>query len=306
MRLVFLLIFLTLRNFVFASEVLLVHEEKPFVVLSQDKTDPIEIKDRICIVREKKDIACGDITHAEPKYVIAKIDFNLEDIKKYHQTTKTEKVVELEIQRPTPVRGDKVRIEMRDPKKSIRNLTSELVASNSFGGETISKEHQDAIDLALKKIEDSKPFKPISIVSVGMNYVFPQIQYQQAMSPKWGLGMMAMYVSHSVDNDNGSLTGPGFFFTYNRYYTGALNGIWWQLSPGAFRFTVKNGTLTESGVYQVGVLATVGYRYSWKDKVNFGFGVGGMYLPFGRNAGDTGLAFNGFIPSVSLDAGILF
>lgn len=289
-----------------ASEVLLVHNEKPFVVLSQEKEEPLQVRDRICVVREKVDIACGDITVSDPKFAIAKLDFHHEEIKKYSESKKTERWVELDFQRPTPIRGDKVRVEQRDPKRLIREITSDLVASNTFAGETISKERQDDLDLALKKINDSRPFKPVSTLGAGMNYLFPMLHYQQAMSPTWGLGMTALYMNHSVNDGTGFITGPGVFFTYNHYYGGPLNGFWWQLSPGAFRTTVKQGTQSVDEIYQVAVLGTVGYRYFWKDKVNFGFGAGAMYLPFANNAGNIGLAFNGIIPSVTIDAGIAF
>lgn len=288
-----------------ASQVTQVHPSLPIVAISQETEMPFEKDDRVCIVQDKMDIACGDVAELQEKGgAVVKLDFQKENVSKKKRNSKVERVVELEFDYPVPKVGDTVRLVAKNSKETIRQLTSDLLASNRFAGEVISESREDELQEAIRRMEASRPFKPVSVLSLGMTWLYPTLQYQQALSPNWGIGMMALYLNHNV-GEKGNMKGPGAFFSYNHYYNGALNGVWWQLAAGSYKVDVDSGTKAGES-YQPAIMATLGWRSFWKDSMNFGVGVGGQYLPFGNNAAKTGLTFSGFIPSVAMDVGLAF
>ena len=287
-----------------SSEVVSVDAKKPLLFLSLDKITPLEKADQICVIRKKKDIACGEVISINAKYAVANYSINKEEIKKSLKNTKKELIIELDFSYLTPEVGDPIRILSKDPKKSIRALASELVGVNIFGGDVISEKKQQELDSTIEKMEAAKPFIPVSILTLGMNYVFPTFQYQQAITKKWGLGIMPTYMNYALTE--GSLKGLGTFFTYNRYGTSPFNGFWWQFSIGIYNLTATYMNQPGSSLYAPAVLGTVGWRFSWKERMNFGFGLGSQYLLTSKNPGGTGLVFNGIIPALVFDAGLAF
>lgn len=142
------------------------------------------------------------------------------------------KRIEVQFLRPTPEQGDPVRVVLKDPKRQIRQLTSELLVSNTLTGET-REEKQFVLD----KIEESKPFVPVSFLGIGLNLVSPHLHYQQAINNRFAVGLMPIYFNHGFSDGNASLKGPGFFFTLSRYYNGPLSGFFWQFATGAYKLT---------------------------------------------------------------------
>lgn len=287
-----------------ASQVTGVHSSHLYVAVSQDKDAPFEQDDRLCITQNAMDIACGDVMEVRQNQAIISLDFQKESFSSKKKNTPSEKIIELTFHYPVPHKGDGVRLVSKNPKRTIRQLTSELVASNRFAGEIISEVREEELEEAIRRLEASKPFKPISVLSLGMTWLFPTMQYQQAMSPRWGAGLSALYLNQNV-GETGNLKGPGLFVTYNHYHGGPLNGVWWQIGAGGYHLEAAyQGNVGKS--YQPALSALVGWRCSWKNKVNLGLGGGGQFLPAANNAAQTGISFNGFLPSAAMDVGIIF
>jgi hypothetical protein len=116
----------------------------------------------------------------------------------------------------------------------------------------------------------------IGNLSLGVNYVFPVLDYQFLALRHWTVGITAMFFDY-VASPGEILRGGGGFITLNYYGKGPFDGLWLQGGPGVHGLTLTDGVTNEYMVVPA-VLAQVGYRWRVSPEVNVGVGVGGQYL----------------------------
>lgn len=276
------------------SEVISTDLKKKEFTITHDNSAPWELNDRVCITRNKKDIACGIVISADKELATVRISSQLEDISEDKTSDPSGEYIQLTFDFPVPEKGDFVRLVDKNPKSTIRQLTSALKSDNEFGGEknTTSKVYDH--------LTVYEPLEPESLITGGVNLFFPTLEYQQGFSKHSSVGIMPIFMNYSVAD--GSIKGTGLFFNYNYYSEESFSGYWLKAGLGLYGLTYSYNGNEDSHVTPALALS-VGRRIFKNKTLNFGFGAGGQYVFPNTN---TGLAFGGFIPSIILDVGFSF
>ncbi len=283
----------------FFSEVRSSDSKEKTLTITHDNSAPWGIEDSICVTRDKKDIACGIVTATDTQLATVQIFFEAEELSRDEISNETGDHLQLTFNFPFPEKGDAVRLVDRNPKLNIRQLASELRVIDSFK-ETAGTISNAGTSTPYNQLITTKPFLPTSNLTVGFNLIFPTLEYQQSFSDHSAVGVMPLFMNYSVGE--GSLKGTGCFFNYHYYTEDPFNGYWGKAGLGIYGLTASyNGTEDSNVAPAIG--ASFGRRFFKNEKLNFGFAVGGQYIFTSTN---TGLAFNGFIPSLIVDIGFAF
>lgn len=276
------------------SEVVSTNLKKKEFTITHDNSAPWELNDRVCVNRKKKDIACGIVISADKEIATVRITSELEDLTQDSLADSAGEYIQLTFDFPVPEKGDFVRLVDKNPKSKIRQLASALVSNNSFGGE--KKETSKVYD----HLTVYEPPEAESLITGGLNLFFPTLEYQQSFSKHSSVGIMPIFMNYSVAD--GSIKGTGLFFNYNYYTEESFSGYWLKTGLGIYGLNYSYNGNEDSHVTPA-IALSVGRRIFKNKSLNFGFGAGGQYVFSNTN---TGLAFNGFIPSIILDVGFSF
>lgn len=296
--------FLLLTLPVWASEVL---EVAPRTLeISSAKPRPWEIEDRVCVNRRGKRIACGYVIDTTEK---GNATVDLYYRRQSHSTEEWEDSITLRFNEEVARKGDTVTLDAKSLRPKYVDdtpLNSELEHENLLALEKASPASRGlaSTDEAsfLKFREENKTTGHLSNVSAGMNYVFPNFQYHQAVSDHSATGVMPIYLSGPAGD--GALSGFGAFFNYHYYSNKPFDGYWLQAGLGLYALKATKGALSGNGLSFAGSVA-VGKRWLWKDGLNFGFAVGLQKL-LNSNPGSVPLNFSGIYPALVMDLGYAF
>jgi hypothetical protein len=155
------------------------------------------------------------------------------------------------------------------------------------------------------RISPEKPDEkaPLSDLIVGLNYIFPNLQYQQGLSNHLTTGLTAIYLGTPVGT--GDLKAGGGLITLNYYSEKLFSGNWIQLGAGYYGVTLSSSNGKSDSFRTPVGMALVGWRFTWENCINFGFAVGAQYL-FQAKTANVDVGFSGLFPSISLDFGVAF
>jgi len=275
------------------SEVVNVSLKEKTIQISHDNLNPWVVDDSVCVTRNQKDIACGIVTQTTEELATVQILKRSENVSKDHETDQAGDYVQLTFDYPTPQKGDSIRLVDKSPSVGIRTLASELKNGKEFGGAPIDARIYD-------HLFGHPEFVPDSNLTVGINLIFPTIEYQQTISSRSAIGVMPIFMNYSVSD--GAVKGTGCFLNYHYYSEGHLNGYWTKLGVGLYGLNYSYQKAEDSGVAPA-ISASLGKRFFKNENLNFGFAAGAQYI---FSSTTTGLAFNGFIPSLIVDIGFAF
>ena len=129
------------------------------------------------------------------------------------------------------------------------------------------------------------------------------LQLEQGISRRATIGIMPMFINHSVGT--GTLLGGGFFGTFNFYSRRLYEGFWFHAAIGEKMGKITQGDLSENSGSFVGI-ATIGWRIPFNSGVHLGLSGGGQYFFYKKLTEEITLDFSGFIPTVRIDVGFTF
>jgi hypothetical protein len=302
----------TLSSPLFAAKVIKVFSDRPEILLSQDKDRPWIKGDRVCIYHNDQEVGCGNIVRTLPKRAYCLLTNQKDTLRKKTITDNASSTyLELVFGAAVARQGDSATLmsvedaipDSETTKEIVEGLTS-LRRKPASEGVLVGK------DDLLMTLDEEKVDKDaglfyhgnLSDLTVGFNYIYPTIHYQQAVSDHFTLGLMPIYLS--TPTGTGTLTGLGGYLTLNYYGLEAFHGLWIQAGGGAYSLNT-NVAGASYNYFSPAVVGTVGYRWYWESGLNFGFGVGVQYL-FSSNPSGASLDFSGLLPSIAMDIGFAF
>ncbi|MFM8315724.1 MAG: hypothetical protein ACKOA8_15700 [Deltaproteobacteria bacterium] len=275
------------------SEVISINAKEKTLKITHDNSAPWTVDDSVCVTRASKDIACGIVISTEQDLATVQINSQLEEVNQDTAADSEGNYTQLTFDYPTPQKGDSIRLVDKSPSVGIRDLASELKSNQEFGGDKIPVKVYDHLKIPA-------PFVPESNLTAGFNLLFPTVEYQQTFTDHSAVGVMPIFMNYSVGD--GSIKGSGCFFNYHYYSEGTLQGYWGKVGLGIYGLTYNYQTKEDGNVVPA-LSVMVGKRLFKNNNLNFGFGAGGQYI-FAST--QTGLSFNGFIPSLVVDVGFAF
>lgn len=294
----------------FGAEVL--REEEGRIVIGHDSDRKWEYHDRFCVYRDERQVGCGRIVKATSKYAIGELEILRDGVRdRVMREDKNTTFVELTFGKERINKGDLARLMPEDLPADDPRTTQALVEGlaslhRETSSESTSLEGKDDLLVTVKNKnsddEDALNHKFMSNFSFGLNYIFPNIQYQQALTQNFTTGVMPIFVNAPVGN--GDIRGPGVYLTFTRYDIEPYHGTFLQLGVGYYAMTATVNSVEES-FYSPAFMAVVGWRWFWPSGVNFAFGIGAQYLMKAKP--DTlVLDFSGVLPALVLDLGFAF
>lgn len=284
-----------------------------------------------------KEIACGEVERVTGNEVFVKISHRQDAIRKTSHVSKRDKYVELVFDKSEVAKSDTVvrpdlavhrenasvnadpdgnpDVNVDDENQSWPTGEDGVAEQLIDGLHKIGRDPQSVatrdlmngkddlkISSSLLDSDSSLNLGYTSNVTLGVTYIFPMAQYQQALNDNFTAGVMASILSTPVSN--GSLSGVGGYFTLNAYSIEPFHGAYVQLGVGIYSLdgNVNNQNTNYASLAGIG---NVGWRWLWESGLNFGFGVGVQYLFQPKPSGNA-LDFGGLLPSVAMDLGFAF
>jgi hypothetical protein len=296
----------------FGAHVIKVFSDRPEIILSQDKERPWIVGDRVCIYHQNQEVGCGNIVRTLPKRAYCVLKDQHDTLKKKTVTDNSSSTyLELVFGAMVARQGDRVELTSFENPIPDSETTKEIVDGlNGLRRKPAMEGSLEGKDDLLLTLDDEKVDQDerllyhgnLSDLTVGLNYIFPTIHYQQAVWDHVTVGLMPIYLS--TPTGSGSLSGVGGYLTLNYYGLEPFRGLWIQTGGGVYSL---NTTVAGTGYsyFSPAAVGTVGYRWYYESGLNFGFGVGVQYL-FTSNPSDVSLDFSGLLPSIAMDIGFAF
>lgn len=272
--------------------------------------------DRVCFYRDSSEVACGEITNATHKTAIVDIKSFRDGVTNQTKSDGTSGAyVELVFGRLQMKKSDTPRLAVGPSERTpadeshqqilVEGLVDLRRSTQALENQTAGKEDLLTEIPHIDRDDDERRLDhgAISMLNLGMNYIFPTIQYQQSVSDGVAVGVMPMYLSTPVGN--GKITGYGVFLTLTRYSIEDFHGDFISLGLGYHRLNATVGTGPEVEYNSPAALVNFGWRWMMDSGVNFGFALGIQYMLSPRPAASS-LDFSGLLPSIALDCGFAF
>lgn len=311
-----------------ASTVIAVQKSANTIHVSKDKKRPWVVGDGLCVLRKGNEIACGEITRVAKKFAVASVESTEDNVsKKAVQAADDSTYVELVFDTSVVKVGDSVARDddesentlaessspppgkesgpARIPSSLSEDWSAHVSIFGDNGRDPASEEEFGKEDLYMEgqagKHDPDEPW-PLSNLTAGLNYIFPNVQYQQALSDHFATGLTGMYIGTPVGN--GSLSGYGGYLNLSYYSQSAFKGSMVELAAGVFAATSHvNGN--DNSFFTPSVMALAGWRWLMDSGLNFGFAVGAQYLVTESSSAPE-LGFSGLLPCIALDIGFGF
>lgn len=295
-----------------STNILEVRPDSQEIVISHEPDRNWNLLDRVCFFRESIEVACGEVTFTNPKNAVVTIRKIREGLtKRESKESKTESYVELEFGRDKVKNNDRVErfvTPSQDDDSEAQSIVEGLVQLRRAASEGRDKlEGKEDLKIENKPATEDLDERYMghgcmSNISLGLNYIFPAVQYQQAVTNTVTIGVLPMYLS--TPTGNGALTGLGTYLTMNRYSIEPFHGDWMMLGLGFFKLTgTANGVSTD--YTSPALILNVGWRWFWDSGINFGFALGFQYMISPKPPSGS-LDFSGLLPSIALDIGYAF
>jgi hypothetical protein len=275
------------------SEVVSVNNKEKTLMITHDNSNPWTLDDRVCVIQEDKDIACGIVVSVDSELATVKLLSQTEEIAQATAQDSSGEYIQLTFDYPNPKKGDSVRLVDKNPASAIRQLSSELKKGNEFGGEKISSNIYDHLAV-------TPAFVPESILLGGINFIFPTVEYQQTTTEHSSVGVSPIFMNYPVSD--GTIKGTGCFVNFHHYSQGHFSGYWLKTGLGLYGLSYKYKGKEDDNVVPA-ITASFGKRIFKNEHLNFGFAAGGQYLFASTKVG---MSFSRFIPSLILDIGFAF
>jgi|GEM_PF-1481403 len=308
-----LAISLTLSIISFGSEVIDYNKELRTLKVTQ-KRPRWKSDDQLCVIRNQARIACGQVNELDGPQAIARIGF----LKAKTIQQDGPQSVQLIFSHEYPAQGDHVILTESGEPKSLR--PSDDPATRAYQNESLIEDslarsyfyHSrrpasiDELSMTPNGSTSAQAIRsnptPLSSVNLGINFVFPTIQYQQMFSRHSATGLMPIYLSAPAGD--GGVSAWGLFAAYHYYSWRPFEGFWIQAAVGFYSLTATLNQISDQ-TYSPAVMSTLGWRWRWNNGVNFGFGAGVQKLIVSAPS-TINLQFSGLFPSIVMDMGIAF
>ncbi len=143
---------------------------------------------------------------------------------------------------------------------------------------------------------------PVTSLTLGLDYIFPTLHFQHALTQKFATGLAGLYVRYP--GTVGEMEGVGGQLTFNFYADGPYQGMFWKFGLGLYEMdAIVSGSyanfLAASGT------VNVGYKWRAGSGVSFGLGVGAQYF-VALATPSFGFQMPGVIPSIAMEIGFTF
>lgn len=149
----------------------------------------------------------------------------------------------------------------------------------------------------------SKTKSANSLIGLGVDYIFPTLQYQFGLATHFSFSVKTMLMDYEMSPDL-RLKGFGGFLTLNYYGDGDFSGAWLELGAGRYSTLLIKPEITSEKVVFAAV-GHFGWRWRWENGWSFAFGAGAQYL-FDVKTAANGKTSAEVLPSLALDLGFLF
>lgn len=280
------------------------------VVVTNDESRKLEDGDKICFYRGKIEIGCGQVISLTPFDATVKLLNHSSDIRteRTEKNSPTESYVELVFEKIELQKNDRAEFKGA-AEKTQADLTNQTlleglvqlrrsVASqrdNLYGKEDLMLETEKRI----LDYDSNFDHRLMSNVSVGVNYIFPTVSYQQRVLDNIILSVTPTLVNTPAGS--GNVGGYGMYVSLNHYGIEAFHGDWLQIGAGFMKLTSGDAHWNSPAI-----LATAGWRWYFDGGINFGTGVGIQYFLTRKPATASSVDFSGLLPSVIMDLGFAF
>lgn len=223
------------------------------MTLDEVPSRSLKIQQRICVYKKEGLVGCGRVNELYANSAILIMDNDV-----------TPPVRTSYVQLKAMVASEKANID-----KTVPSSTEEV--TNTYG---------------------SASARSVSIsagMNAGLNYYYPSLHLQVAISRSFSLGLSPMYGSYK--NDGNEVTGYGGYFTIGYYHTHwVFRGLEFEGGIGIFDITAKNPTI-EASTSAVAGKFTVGWRGRglWDLGLDLGVAGGLQYIHHSQDVIDVSL-----------------
>jgi len=290
-----------------AARILGMGNKSDELVISQNSEHPFVARDRLCFYRGDTEMACGSVVRVLRDRAVVRVDSRKDVVREKSRDVASESFVELTFEKARL--NGKERIELVEkesmPDEEVADETVQglenLHAAND--GERPTRLLDGREDLMSEvREDDTRSSRRISNFSGGLNYLFPEIQYQRMANSHVAQGGMLLLMNSSVPN--GSVKGLGAYATFTFYKQELFKGPWAQIGAGVFSLSANSGGVQQNYASPA-VTFNVGWRWYWASNWNLGLGLGSQWLLYPKPE-TSGVEFSGVLPSVALDLGFAF
>ncbi len=189
----------------------------------------------------------------------------------------------------------------REPSIKVESVYGATAPENLPEKQELTEEEKKRETAAIaEKVETKIPVPAHSNLSLGINYIFPQLHFEYKMSEHFSLGINSLLVNYQTSIGN-NLKGYGGLLTLNFYSSELFDGIWMQTALGIFQMNASNSISTEQLTLPGGSVL-LGWHWKWDSGLNFGLGAGGQYI-LNAKPSNFDLGFSGFWPAAVLEIG---
>lgn len=259
-------------NVVFAAEVVTqVLTGQRSAIISQNKTTPWSVEDRVCLPREGGKAVCGKVVQTTAHQATVKFD---EAVKGIHV-------------------GDEIQ-----PETYGETAERTVASETPVAAEALPK--VEAVPAAATRPPMYRH------ILLGANSSFSTTTYHLNFQ-----GYIADHVTlgispglFKVANNDVTITTFGAVFTANYYSEQAFRGLWGQFATGFYAFKADDGSITET-TFSPAMLGTIGWRNDWALGLNIGVALGVQYITNPQRS-SVGIPFNALQPILVTDIGIPF
>ncbi|MBI4402751.1 MAG: hypothetical protein HY537_01240 [Deltaproteobacteria bacterium] len=281
----FAIILFILPQSALASKVIKISRDGSSIAVSQNDQTPWGLGDHLCVLQAGAEIACGQVIKRTNKGAMIRLK-----------------------SKDAPIQvGDYVQPAARTPKEQPffadpEHASEEPVKRSDFthSARTLTSRKPDTFESnygARGKLPYSYNF------TIGLNYIFPTLILQIALSRHYALGIQPIYHKYSVLGVNAS--GFGGLASLNYYGASPFSGFWMQGAVGLLYNAQINYRGASGNSNSETVLLTAGYRWLG-DNVNLGIGLGAQYFHLPKNTDYLPFDFGLVLPTLLVDIGIAF
>lgn len=280
------------------------------VIVTNDDSRKLEDGDKICFYRGQVEVGCGQVISLTPFDATVKLLNHSGDIHtaRTEKNNATESYVELVFEKIEVQKTDRA-VFKGAAEKTQADLTNQTlleglvqlrrsVASqrdNLYGKEDLMIETEKRI----LDYDSNFDHRLMSNISLGVNYIFPTVSYQQRVMDNIILSVTPTIVNTPAGN--GNVGGYGMYVTLNHYGIEAFHGDWLQLGAGFMKLSSGDAHWNSPAL-----IATAGWRWFFDGGINFGTGIGLQYFLNRKPANAASVDFSGLLPSVIMDLGFAF
>ncbi len=250
------------------------------ITISQPEDRPWKLREKVCVSRGEKELACGKVVLSTPTEATVKLD-----------KKKKKKVVKKDLPKP----GDTIVLAPPPPPKPEPVVAAKVEVKNEKKKKVAKVEPPPEPEIKMEDEDEQVDRAPASEsflstrvpgkrrhfnvglgVAAGFSYIIPVAQIQYAPWRKWAFGIQPVFLSATSSGTAQKATGGLITVDYS-LGRGPFLGFYAQAGGGVYWLSATKNGLEESSRRTV-LSSALGYRAISKFDLNIGARLGFQYL----------------------------